>query len=94
MNINTLTKNERHILNLINKDRVDNNKPQIKWNRMPKQEVLTHLYGWDNKHISINELLTPKEKELLKSKGYKIKNKLKENVPLLKSIRAIRKNPR
>jgi hypothetical protein len=94
MNLNSLTNSEKHILSLINKDRVENKKVAIKWDRMPKQEVLTHLYGWDNKHISIKRLLTPKEKELLKSKGYKIKNSLKENIPLLKSIRNTRKNPR
>jgi hypothetical protein len=94
MNINTLNKNERNILSLINKDRVENNKTQIKWDRMPRQEILTHIYGWDNKHISIKKLLTPKEKQLLKDKGYKIKKSLKEDVTLLKSIRSLRKNPK
>jgi hypothetical protein len=60
----------------------------------PEQEVLTHLYGWDNKHVNIKKLLTPKEKSLLIERGYKIGNKLKSNVNLLESIRRDRKNKR
>ena len=60
---------------------------------MPKQEVLTHLYGWDNPNIDINEQLTPKEKELIKKEGYQIEQNLKNNVDFLKKIRGKRKNP-
>lgn len=93
MKISKLTQKELNLLSLINKDRIDNKKSPIKWDRMPEQEVLTHLYGWDNKHIHIRKLLTPQEKYLLINKGYKIGNKLKKNVPLLESIRRLRKNP-
>ena len=93
MNLSKLTEKEKYTLRLINKDRVENKKKPIKWESMPEQEVLTHLYGWDNKHVHIRKLLTPQEKYLLINKGYKIGNKLKKNVPLLESIRRLRKNP-
>lgn len=84
-----LTSKEKELLNLINFTK----KNPIKWDRMPKQEVYTHLYGWDNPHIDINTLLTPKEKEILKSKGYTINNNLKNNTNLLIEVRKLRKNP-
>lgn len=84
-----LTSKEKELLNLINL----NKKKPIKWDRMPKQEVYTHLYGWDNPHVDINTLLTPKEKEILINKGYTINNNLKNNTKLLSDIRKLRKNP-
>ena len=89
MKISSLSSKEKEILDLINKNR---QKP-ISWDKMPKQEVLTHLYGWDNPNIDINILLTPKEKQLLKAEGYQIDQSLKNNVELLKRIRGKRKNP-
>lgn len=89
MKTSTLTKKEKEILNLINSVR----KNPIKWDKMPKQEVYTHLYGWNNPHIDINILLTPKEISILTNNGYKITNDLKKDVELLTTIRKIRKNP-
>ena len=85
-----LTDKEKELLNLINLNR----KSPIKWKGMPKQEVYTHIYGWDNPHIDINNLLTPKEKEILISRGYTINNNLKNDPTLLSNIRKMRKNPR
>ena len=93
MKLSKLTSKEKHTLSLINKDRVENKKSPIKWDRMPNQEVLTHLYGWGNKYVGIENLLTPKEKSILVDKGYKIDESLKRRVNLLESIRKIRKNP-
>ena len=93
MKLSKLTSKEKHTLSLINKDRVENKKSPIRWDRMPEQEVLTHLYGWDNKYVNINNLLTPMEKKLLTDRGYKIDNSLKRKVNLLETIRRIRKNP-
>lgn len=93
MLLKSLTKTERENLENINKVRVIGNKRPIKFENMPKQEVLTHLYGWDNPNIDINMLLTPKEKQLLKAEGYQIDQSLKNNVELLKRIRGKRKNP-
>jgi hypothetical protein len=89
MKISILTEKEREVLNLINSTR----KTPIKWDKMPKQEVYTHLYGWNNPHIDINILLTPKEKNILIKNGYQITNELKKNVELLSKVRKIRKNP-
>ena len=88
MNINKLTNKERKILSLIN----ENRKKPIKCDKMPKQEVYTHLYGWDNPHIDINLLLTPKEKLILIDGGHKITNELKANPQLLDKVRNIRKS--
>jgi hypothetical protein len=85
-----LTSKEKELLDLINL----NKENPIKWKAMPKQEVYTHIYGWDNPHIDINKLLTPKEKEILISKGYTINNNLKNDPKLLSDIRKLRKNPR
>jgi hypothetical protein len=93
MLLKNLTKTEIKNLENINKIRVIENKTPIKFDKMPKQEVLTHLYGWDNPNIDINDLLTPKEKEILKADGYVIDNSLKNDINLLKRIRAKRKNP-
>ena len=85
-----LTSKEKELLELINL----NKENPIKWKAMPKQEVYTHLYGWDNPHVDINTLLTPKEKEILIAKGYTINNNLKNDPKLLSDIRKLRKNPR
>ena len=84
-----LTSKEKELLELINL----NKENPIKWKAMPKQEVYTHLYGWNNPHIDINILLTPKEKNILIKNGHQITNDLKKNVELLSKVRKIRKNP-
>jgi hypothetical protein len=58
MLLKNLTKTEIQNLENINKLRVIENKNPIQFDKMPKQEVLTHLYGWDNPNIDINNLLT------------------------------------
>ena len=93
MLLKNLTKTELRNLENFNKLRVDKNKRPIQFDKMPKQEVLTHFYGFDNPNIDINDLLTPKEKDILKSQGYVIDNNLKNNVELLKKTRILRKNP-
>lgn len=87
MNISKLTSKEKELLALLNKK----SKKPIQWDKMPQQEVYTHLYGWDNPHVDINLLLTPREKSILTQNGFKITNGLKENVELLKRVRRIRK---
>jgi hypothetical protein len=93
MLLKNLTKTEIQNLENINKLRVIENKNPIQFDKMPKQEVLTHLYGWDNPNIDINNLLTPKEKEILKNDGYEIDENLKNNINLLKKTRVKRKRP-
>ncbi len=93
MLLKNLTGPERENLENINKLRATKNKRPIQFDKMPKQEVLTHLYGWDNPNIDINKQLTPKEKELIKKEGYQIDQSLKNNVDFLKKIRGMRKNP-
>ena len=89
MKIDNLTSVEKNLLYLISKSK---NK-DIKWDKMPKQEVYTHLYGWDNPNVDINLLLTPKEKDILRQRGYSISNDLKKDVELLSNVRKMRKNP-
>lgn len=89
MKIEKLTTHEKQILSLINKDRTE----RIQWDKMPQQEVYTHIYGWDNPHIDINLLLTPREKMILLRNGHDINNGLKRNIPLLRKTRIKRKNP-
>lgn len=89
MKISSLSSKEKEILDLINKNR---QKP-ISWDKMPKQEVLTHIYGFDNPNIDIENLLTPKEKRILNDLGYIVTNALKHNVDILKRVRLLRKNP-
>jgi hypothetical protein len=89
MKLNELTSKELEILNLIN----DSREEPIQWDLMPKQEVYVHLYGWDNPHVDINLLLTPKEKSIILNAGYDINNNLKRDVAFLKRVRRIRKNP-
>ena len=93
MLLKNLTKTEIQNLENINKLRVIENKNPIQFDKMPKQEVLTHLYGWGNPNIDINNLLTPKEKEILKNDGYEIGENLKNNINLLKKTRVKRKKP-
>lgn len=89
MKMSSLSSKEKEILDLINKNR---QKP-INWDKMPKQEVLTHIYGFDNPNIDIEKLLTPKEKRILNDLGYIVTNALKQNVDVLKRVRLLRKNP-
>jgi len=89
MKVSSLSSKEKEILDLINKNR---QKP-INWEKMPKQEVLTHIYGFDNPNIDIDKLLTPKEKRILNDLGYIVTNALKQNVDVLKRARLLRKNP-
>ncbi len=89
MKVSSLSSKEKEILDLINKNR---QKP-INWEKMPKQEVLTHIYGFDNPNIDIDKLLTPKEKKILNDLGYIVTNALKQNVNVLKRVRLLRKNP-
>jgi hypothetical protein len=89
MKVSSLSSKEKEILDLINKNR---QKP-INWEKMPKQEVLTHIYGFDNPNIDIDKLLTPKEKKILNDLGYIVTNALKQNVDVLKRVRLLRKNP-
>ena len=89
MKLSDLTNTEQSILNLLNQSK----KNPIQWDKMPKQEVLTHLYGWDNPHVNIKKLLTPREKSLLRENGYLINNELKNNTQLLIETRRKRKRP-
>jgi hypothetical protein len=89
MNIDRLTDKESHLLDLIS----DDMGRDMQWHSMPQQEVYTHLYGWDNPHMDINLLLTPREKLLLLHNGHDINNKLKSDTELLSRVRRLRKNP-
>jgi len=69
MLLKNLTGAERENLENINKLRATKNKRPIQFDKMPKQEVLTHLYGWDNPNIDINEQLKNNVDFLKKIRG-------------------------
>lgn len=79
-------------LSKINVNRESKGKTPIQWEKMPIQEIYVHIYGWNTPYVSIENLLTPKEKVILVSNGYKISNTLKSNEALLRKVRVMRKN--